>query len=178
MRKRVDLGQRVTAWLLSPLPRARVAYLERSGKKFAHVEGHVIKAALTHAFGFGMWSDQVLSCDLVYEEQNEKGRWVASYRSMVRLTCWDQNGTVLGPWDDGCVETSAPQASRGEAHDLAYKSALTGGLKRAASKGLGNQFGLSLYMGSKRNGDPHDVIINAVLSGMPEDPEQEEQGAA
>lgn len=108
----------------------------------AHVEGWDVRASLTRIFGFGMWSEVITERRLVQERQ-VGDNWHVSWAVSILLTCWDQYGTPLGPYEGTTVETGA-MPNMGLAHELARKAAATVALKRAAIN-LGNQFGLSLY---------------------------------
>jgi hypothetical protein len=65
------------------------------------------------------------------------------YRAALRLTVRDEHGRQVCEFEDGATHTAQNQ-TRGDAHDLAYKSALSLSKKRCAIN-LGDQFGLSLY---------------------------------
>lgn len=135
--------------LLKPLNPSRVAQRKGGGgKSLSYLEAWDVKAHLIRIFGFGSWSADVLETSLAYEEQTDKGNWSVGYRVLLRLT--------IHPL--GCTYTEAAVGSamlgmRGEAHDMAIKTAESDALKRAAIN-LGTQFGLSLY----DNGSTQDVV--------------------
>jgi len=134
--------------LLAPIKPSRVAQAEG----YSHVEGYDIRAMLIRIFGFGGWSDEGLDTSLMYEEETTtkagKPAFKVAYRSTRRLTVNDLEGNVLGFYDGTAVgESIMPAFKRGDAHDMAAKTAETQALKRCAAN-LGDQFGLSLY----RNG--------------------------
>lgn len=107
------------------------------GRSLSYLEAWDVKAHLIRIFGFLNWSAEVLSADLVFEEKNEKGQWNVGYKVILQLSV---NGAR---YTEGAVgSASLPQ--RGEAHDMAIKTAESDALKRAAIN-LGDQFGLSLY---------------------------------
>ncbi|MCM6776247.1 RAD52 family DNA repair protein [Nocardia sp. CDC159] len=132
--------------LLKPIHPNRVL---KDGKGHAHVSQQDITAHLIRVFGFGNFDTDVRYVELVFEEprvnkQGEpSGRWDACYRAMVRLTVKDPHGNELAHYEDGSTATAQNQ-TRGDAHDLAFKSAISLAKKRAAIN-LGDQFGLSLY---------------------------------
>lgn len=102
-------------------------------------------AHLSRIFGPLNWSKHVLESHLIFEEQTGN-KWTVCYGATVELV-------VRVPWVehtkisvDCATGTATNQPSRGDAHDLALKTAVSDALKRAA-KDLGNQFGLSLYDG-------------------------------
>jgi len=127
---------------------SRVA--ERKG--MAYLETWDVLAHLNRIFGFGGWDKWVNTCELIYEDyvtwkpQNgpEKSGWDVAYRATVRLVVKDPDGRAVKISEDVATGQAQHQPSRGDAHDLAIKSAVSDALKRCA-KDLGNQFGLSLY---------------------------------
>jgi hypothetical protein len=119
----------------------RIAYDDRGN---AHVSGWDVRATLTRIFGFGMWSETITRVEKVQDNQyTQGGHWNVSWMVSVQLVCWDAYGTPLGPYEGITIET-VTMGNRGNATELAIKSAATVALKRAAIN-LGNQFGLSLY---------------------------------
>ncbi len=130
--------------LLQPIKPHRV--LQANGQ--SHVPAYDVAAHLTRILGFGGWDKEILSLMLVSEEQGTtsggKPAWEVTYACTLRLTIKDERGITVASWDDGACGTSK-QPQRGEAHDMAMKSAISYALKRCAAFGLGDQFGLSLY---------------------------------
>lgn len=133
--------------LLRPINESRVL---RDGKGHSHVSQQDVVAHLIRVFGFGSFDIDVVSFECVFETERvdpktgeAKGRWDCCYRAMVRLTIRDPEGREVCHYEDGSTATAQNQ-TRGDAHDLAYKSAISLSKKRAAIN-LGDQFGLSLY---------------------------------
>lgn len=134
--------------LLKPIHKNRVL---RDGKGHAHVSQQDVTAHLIRVFGFCNFDTDVKVAELVFEENSldkktgelNPQRWDVCYRAMVRLTVKDPDGLELAHYEDGSTATAQNQ-TRGDAHDLAYKSAISLSKKRAAIN-LGDQFGLSLY---------------------------------
>lgn len=148
------LNQRQYEQLLKPLNPARVAKRSQAGRNLSYLEAWDVKAHLNRIFGFLNWSADVLSADLAFEEKNEKGQWNVGYKVVLRLS--------IGESWSGCSYTEAAVGSaslpqRGEAHDMAVKTAESDALKRAAIN-LGTQFGLSLY----NNGSTADVVVTTL----------------
>lgn len=135
-----------TTQLLAPIKPQRVL---ADGKGHSHVSQQDITAHLIRVFGFGSFDTDILDVACVFEQErtNNKGeftgRWDVCYRALLRLTIRDEHGTEVCHYVDGSTATAQNQ-TRGDAHDLAYKSALSLAKKRAAIN-LGDQFGLSLY---------------------------------
>lgn len=127
--------------LLRPLNESRVSSRDgMGGRKLAYLEAWDVKAHLIRIFGFGGWNWTVNTAELAFEDKNEKGYWNVGYKVV---------GTLTVPCLEFCSYTeaavgSATLAQRGEAHDMAIKTAESDALKRAAIN-LGDQFGLSLY---------------------------------
>lgn len=131
--------------LLRPIKPERVL---RDGKGNSHVSQQDVTAHLIRVFGFGNFDTQVLDVQCVFERQREKDgkpvdRYDVCYRALVRLIVKDEHGAPVCSYEDGSTATAQNQ-TLGDAHDLAYKSALSLSKKRAAIN-LGDQFGLSLY---------------------------------
>ena len=139
--------------LLKPLNPARIAKRSGGGRQLSYLEAWDVKAHLNRIFGFLNWSSDVVESSLAFEEKNEKGQWHIGYKVTLRLS-------INGSGDEWLRTTYTEAAvgfstlpSRGEAHDMAIKTAESDALKRAAIN-LGTQFGLSLY----NNGSPKDVV--------------------
>lgn len=132
--------------LLAPINGNRVLL---DGKKHSHVSQQDILAHLIRVFGFGAFDIEVLSSECVFESERVDSKGVGSnrfdvcYRAMVRLTVRDPDDKQVCRFENGSTATAQNQ-TRGDAHDLAYKSAISLSVKRAAIA-LGDQFGLSLY---------------------------------
>lgn len=136
--------------LLKPLNPARVAKRSGGGRQLSYLEAWDVKAHLNRIFGFLNWSADVIESCLAFEEQNDKGNWHVGYKITLRLSFgkeWTETTYTE------CAVGFATLPSRGEAHDMAIKTAESDALKRAAIN-LGTQFGLSLY----NNGATADVV--------------------
>lgn len=132
--------------LLKPLNGSRIAKRSQAGRSLSYLEAWDVKAHLNRIFGFTNWSADVFSAELAFEDQNEKGQWQVGYKVIM---CLRVNGATYSEAAVGSA--SLPQ--RGEAHDMAIKTAESDALKRAAID-LGTQFGLSLY----NDGSTADVV--------------------
>ena len=140
--------------LLKPLNPSRVAKRSGGGRQLSYLEAWDVKAHLNRIFGFLNWSADVRDSVLAFEEKNEKGQWHVGYKVTLCLRIQGSNEYYF----KSCTYTEsavgfATLPSRGEAHDMAIKTAESDALKRAAIN-LGTQFGLSLY----NNGATKDVI--------------------
>lgn len=126
----------------------------------SYVQAWDVKATLTRVFGFGGFSTQILSEEVMFAEQadNSKGgkNWSVGYRVSLRLII-----PQLGAFFDEAAVGSNAQPSRAEATDNAVKGATSDALKRCATM-LGTQFGLSLY----DNGNLNEVIKTIVAPGQ------------
>ncbi|WP_433568105.1 Rad52/Rad22 family DNA repair protein (plasmid) [Nocardia sp. CA-151230] len=143
------------AQMLKPIAAARVL---RDPKGHAHVSQQDVLAHLIRVFGFGNFDIDVLNAETVFEESYQKQKkdkdgqpygdpfqaWDVCYRAMVRLTVRDPHGNEMCHYENGSTATAQGQPSRGDAHDLAYKSSISLSIKRAAIA-LGDNWGLSLY---------------------------------
>lgn len=143
--------------LMMPLNKARVS--QRQGK-FSYLEAWDVKAHLIRIFGFGGFSAEVQSAELMFqippgEPAAESRNWDVGYKVILRLEIPQL----------GCTYTEAAVGSAhlpdiGEAHDMAIKTAESDALKRCAIN-LGTQFGLSLYS----DGSLQDVVG---VAGIPQ----------
>lgn len=138
--------------LLKPLNQARVAKRSQAGRELSYLEAWDVKAHLIRIFGFGGWSWHVTTADVAFEADKD-GKWNVGYKVIGTLTIHDL----------GCAYTEAAIGSatlpqRGEAHDMAVKTAESDAIKRAAIN-LGTQFGLSLY----NNGSTNDVVKKTLV---------------
>lgn len=136
--------------LLADLSANRVAKRTQAGRSLSYLEAWDVRATLNRIFGFLGWSADVTSSELVFEEKNEKGQWSVGYKVTLKLSIFDEYSAAT--YTEAAVGSSSlPQ--RGEAHDMAIKTAESDALKRAAMN-LGTQFGLSLY----NDGSRQDVV--------------------
>lgn len=140
------LNDQQYAQLLKPLNASRVAKRAQAGRNLSYLEAWDVKAHLNRIFGFCNWSADVLSAELAFEELNDKKQWSVGYKVVLRLA-------VAGATYTEAAIGSANLPQRGEAHDMAIKTAESDALKRAAIN-LGTQFGLSLY----NDGSLKDVV--------------------
>ena len=143
------LNQRQYEQLLKPLNPTRVAKRAQAGRQLSYLEAWDVKAHLIRIFGFGGWSADVIESSLAFEEKNEKGQWNVGYKVVL---CLRLNHLEAQYTEAAVGSATLPQ--RGEAHDMAIKTAESDALKRAAIN-LGTQFGLSLY----NDGSLNDVVI-------------------
>ena len=130
--------------LLQPIKAHRV--LQANGQ--SHIPAYDVAAHLTRILGFGGWDKEILSLTLIDEAETttSKGKpaWAVTYACTLKLTIKDTGGSTVAFYEDGACG-SAILLTKGEAHDMAMKSAISYALKRCAAFGLGDQFGLSLY---------------------------------
>jgi hypothetical protein len=134
------------AQLLKPVNPARV--LQAQGH--SHVSQQDITAHLIRMFGFGNFDIEVMDASLIFDTQRSDAKtgellpkFDVCYRAMVRITVRNSAGSYVAHYENGSTATAQNQ-SHGDGHDLAYKSAISLSIKRAAIA-LGDQFGLSLY---------------------------------
>lgn len=148
--------------LLTPIKQNRVL---SDGKGHSHVAQQDITAHLIRMFGFGGFDIEVIDVSLLFEQEsvNDKGtftgRYDVAYKALVRLTVRNPDGMMVAKYENGSTATAQNQ-SRGDGHDLAYKSAISLSIKRAAIA-LGDQFGLSLY----NKGQLSPLVIATLVDG-------------
>jgi len=136
--------------LLKPINESRIAQRKGGGgRMLSYLEAWDVKAHMIRVFGFAKWSWIVNSAELVFEEEKD-GKWYVGYKVVGSLYVKDAT------YSEASVGSSTlPQ--RGEAHDMAIKTAESDAFKRAAIN-LGDQFGLSLY----NNGSTRPVVTTTL----------------
>lgn len=122
------------------------------GKYGEYIEGqHAIYEA-NRIFGFGGWSDELVSLTVTNASEKD-GMFHVGYTATVSVV-------VDGARRVGVGHGQGHGRSEGDAHDSAVKEAETDALKRALRK-FGNPFGLALYDKTKANvgveRDPKDI---------------------
>jgi len=173
-----QFNQKQVAQLLKPIAPQRV--LQAQGH--SHVSQQDITAHLIRMFGFGGFDTEVLQVECVFEmpttsvskgkTEPDPNRFDVCYRALLRLSIRDETGKVICQYEDGSTATAQNQ-TRGDGHDLAYKSAISLAKKRAAIN-LGDQFGLSLY-----NKGQTSALVKATLVGVEDEaPEDVQEGVA
>lgn len=147
--------------LMRDLNRSRVKVLDG----LSHLEAWDVRAHLIRIFGFGGWDevDGGQGTVLLYEVQTQtrggKDAWKVAYRATRKLTVRDPDGDLLCCYEATAVgESIMPDFKRGDAHDMAIKTAESQALKRCAIN-LGTQFGLGLY----DNGGVRDVVRGTLV---------------
>ena len=164
------LNNRQHEQLLKGLNPTRIAKRQGGGgKSLSYLEAWDVKAHLIRIFGFGGWSWTVIEAVLAFEEQGERN-WTVGYKVVGVLTIHGIDQIVnerheVVTRDAQYAEAAVGSASlpqRGEAHDMAIKTAESDALKRAAIN-LGDQFGLSLY----NNGAVAPVVCQTLTVDMP-----------
>lgn len=139
--------------LLKGIKPTRIAKRQGGGgKSLSYLEAWDVKAHLIRIFGFGEWSWDVLSADLMFE-QDTGGKFNVGYKVVGQLRIHATGAT----YTEAAVGSST-LGQRGEAHDMAVKTAESDALKRAAIN-LGDQFGLSLY----NNGAVAPVVVQTLV---------------
>jgi len=150
------LNEKQYEQLLKPLNPNRVAKRKGGGgKQLSYLEAWEVKAHLIRIFGFLGWEWEVTEAVLAFEELTD-GKWSVGYKVVGTLTIKiyseDRYGYRTAQYAEAAIGF-ATLGSRGEAHDMAIKTAESDALKRAAIN-LGDQFGLSLY----NNGSVQPVV--------------------
>jgi len=125
------------------------------GRSLSYLEAWDVKAHMNRIFGFLNWSSDVSIAELAYEE-NSDGRWNVAYKVILTLK-------VNGASYTEAAVGSSTLPSRGEAHDMAIKTAESDAFRRAAIN-LGDQFGLSLY----NNGSTAPVVKQTLVEPIGE----------
>ncbi len=148
--------------LLKGINGSRVARRKGGGgMSLSYLEAWDVKAHLNRIFGFCNWSSEVVEAKLAFEEQ-DGNKWSVGYLITLRLEIMNPAGRHLCDYTETAVG-SAKLPQRGEAHDMAVKTAESDALKRCAIN-LGDQFGLSLY----NQGSTAPVVRMTVVTPLSE----------
>lgn len=138
----------------------------KDGKGNSHLSQQDVVAQLTRIFGYGSFDFEILDLSLVYEDRYEKNgayRYECCYKALVRLTVRNMNGELVAFYEDVSTDTAQGQKTRGDAHDLAAKSAVSLAKKRCAVH-LGDGFGQSLY----NSGSTTPIVVPMGTVTLPE----------
>ena len=160
--------------LLRPIHPSRVATTQGN----AYVPQQDVIAHLIRVFGFGNFDVEVREVECIFEHNRPtndgkpSNRWDVGYRALVRLTIRNDKGAVICRYDGGATGAGQNQSLDG-AHDLAYKTALSTAMKRAAIH-LGDQFGLSLYNKGQRTALVIDTFIKPATGKAAEGADMQE----
>ncbi len=163
--------------LLQPIHESRVL---EDGKGHPHVSQQDITAHLIRIFGFGGFDTDLIQKTCVFEtarvndEGKPTGRWDVCYLATMRLTVRNPEGEEVCHYEDGSTAT-AQNLSRGDAHDLALKSAISLAKKRTAAY-LGDNFGLSLYNKGQMRALVRGTLVIPVAGKDEEVPEDVQEG--
>ena len=149
------LNEKQKEILIKGINAARIATRKGGGgRSLSYLEAWDVKAHLIRIFGFGEWSWDVCSTELAFEDERD-GKWNVGYRVTGQLRIHATGAT----YSEAAIGSST-LGQRGEAHDMAIKTAESDALKRAAIN-LGDQFGLSLY----NNGSTTPVVVKTLVDG-------------
>ncbi len=145
--------------LMKPINASRVKSIDG----MSYLEAWDVRAHLIRMFGFGGFSLELLDYELAFEETTQtragKDAYRVGYRARVRLTIPVLNAVYT---EAAFGDATMPSTKRGDAHDLAIKTAESQALKRAAAN-LGTQFGLSLY----NNATTADIVGRTLVAPAP-----------
>lgn len=147
--------------LLRKINTSRIEKRKQAGMQLSYLAQHDVRAHLIRIFGFGGFDLETLEAKLAFENETD-GKWDVGYQVTMRLTVKNEHGQPVCTYSETAVGTST-QGRRGEAHDMAMKTASSDAMKRCAIN-LGDQFGLSLYA----NGST-EAIVKATLVNPDED---------
>jgi len=132
----------------------------RSRDGLSYIEGwHAISEA-NRIFGFGNWSGEIISLELIGETSNEmtKGRNAGktqhrvAYRCVYRVDVSNSEMALPATFSDVGFGNAISYGNVLDTHENAMKEAVTDAMKRAL-RNFGNQFGNALYDKEQRNVD-------------------------
>lgn len=151
-----------TSILLRRINPSRIEKRTQAGMKLSYLSQHDVRAHLIRVFGFGGFDLTTEEAHLAFEHQDD-GKWSVGYQVTMKLVVKDEHGTPVCTYSETAVGTST-QGRRGEAHDMAMKTASSDAMKRCAIN-LGDQFGLSLY----DNGSTTEIVKAVLVGHEPQD---------
>lgn len=165
---RGKFNQEQVAQLLRPVHPNRV--MKANGH--SHLSQQDVRAHMIRIFGFGNFDTKITRMDCLFEEpfvsrdgREAPGRYNVCYRVTIELSIRNENGELVQVIEDGSTGYAQNQ-NRGDAHDLAMKSAISLAFKRATTY-EGDQFGLSLY-----NKGQETALVMGTMVGAPPRPEK------
>ena len=122
--------------LEAPLNPKHIAKRSKGGTQLSYIEGYHAIDEANRIFGFDGWSHAVNTIQLLdnsHYEKNGKEHYVITYLARVCVT-------INGKTSEDVGTGTADQTNAGDAHEMAVKTAVTDGLKRAL-RVFGAQFG-------------------------------------
>lgn len=146
--------------LLKGINPARVG---KDNAGFSHLEAWDVRAHLNRIFGFARWTADLQDISLVYEEETTtkdgKPAYRVGYRATVKLGVYSPCGFPLASYTEAAFgESTMPAFKRGDAHDMAIKTAESQAFKRCAVN-LGDQYGLGLYNNGSTGAAVRDTMV-------------------
>jgi recombination DNA repair RAD52 pathway protein len=167
-------GQQVDL-LLRPLNPSRVEQRKQAGMTLSYISQADMRAHAIRLFGFGGFDIETLDTRLMFEDQNEQKRWNVGYLVTVQVTIRNPDGEQVCRYSESAVGQST-QPQRGEAHDMALKSATSDAMKRCFIN-IGDQGGLGLYNNGSTAPFIKDTIIRPSGQTLATSDEQTEEQA-
>ena len=122
---------------------SRIKHRTKGTISLSYLEGFDLIETANKIFGHGNWSYTITSLDQVSQETNANQNSVICYKSLIKLTIYNQDHSKHISKEDVGFGTGIAK-TLADAHEGGAKEAVTDGLKRAM-RSLGNQFGNSLY---------------------------------
>jgi hypothetical protein len=151
--------------LLKGLNPSRVEKRKQAGMNLSYLSQHDVRAHLIRLFGFGGFDLTTDEADVVFQDESD-GKWEVGCKVTMSLTVRDEYGNTVCTYSETAIGTSR-QGRRGEALDMAMKTASSDAMKRACIN-LGDQFGLSLY----NNGQTAPIVQATLVSAYEDAPVQ------
>lgn len=148
--------------LEAKLDGGKVAKRKQGSFQVSYLEGWWTISEANRIFGFGNWSRETTSLEVVHESgyQAASGAdmWAVSYRAKVRIIVHEEGGDRC-IMREGCGTGHgyAKPEKAGDAHESALKEAETDAMKRALMT-FGNPFGLALYDKAQANVAQGNVV--------------------
>jgi hypothetical protein len=144
-------------FLLRPLNAARIEKRQQAGMTLSYINQADMRAHAIRLFGFGNFDIETLDTRLMFEDQNEQKRWNVGYLVTAQVTIRNERGEQVCRYSESAVGQST-QPQRGEAHDMALKSATSDAMKRCFIN-IGDQGGLGLYNNGSTAAFVKDTLV-------------------
>jgi len=143
--------------LLRGLNPSRVEKRKQAGMQLSYLAQHDVRGHLIRIFGFGGFDLTTDEAEVVFQDEHD-GKWSVGCKVTMRLVVRDEYGNTVCTYSETAIGSST-QGRRGEALDMAMKTASSDAMKRCATN-LGDQFGLSLYNNGQTAPFVRTTLIN------------------
>lgn len=166
--------------LLRPINPSRVLSRTQAGRKFSYISQHDARAHAIRVFGFGGFDSRTIHAEVLYSDKTKtrsgSDAWDVGVLATVEVTIRNPSGDTVCVYSETAVGSST-QPQRGEALDMAVKTATSDAFKRCLIN-LGDQFALGLYQDGETSAWVKGTIILGSDDGSDAPHHDEDEHAA